>query len=229
MYKWGIATFIFLLVVFGVVATTFAIPPDPPDMPWQRDLGENYILHMTPNWVFDATPDYYYYDWIDWPSEGFKPSGLYYGDELVYKINSYFGYTTSVFFSDDKMSFFLFYPPYYSVDMLPELHGRRISGRVHQFYVGDQVQIFRGVERFYFGRENNIAYLLRIITLDERDIMFDLQSGIVLSDEVYEGDSYRPSILSYALIGLFIIAMAGMFLWSSTIKRNQRIYYQHYE
>jgi len=189
--------------------TTYATPPDEPDEPWYRYLGDGYTIHMTPSW----------------PEFDTRPSGLYRGDDLVYEINTYFDYQTRIFFSEDRMTFLLFYPPYYAVDEIPELDGRRILGRVHQFYRGNQEQIFWDVDRYYIIREGGVSYALRIITLDERDILFDLQAGNVVSDVEYEGNIQVP-MWSYIGIGLFFVAIAFVFMWSSSIRKKQRIYHQ---
>ena len=181
-----------LLVMLPVYADS---PPRPPEA-WQRDLGDGFVFHYTPN---------------EFEGQGYLPTGLYQDGELIYTVDVSLWGAGQLFFSNDRMSFM-------QADWWVMLRGDYNRWRenphgwaVRFFYRGEVVRYYEVFDlntnpgsfivsvshiqwdyqrKRYHDIENNT---LQVTTRNGRNITFDLSTGEIISNE----QAFMTATLAY--------------------------------
>jgi len=180
--------------------------------PEKIDLGDGLVFQMTP-------PHY--------EEQGYPKSGLYRDGELIYTHNISDTFFQSLFFSDDAMSVLVVPISYrgnirfYQQGVL--MHERRVAnlsrhGFPHieycEFGLGGIWQIHR---RTYHDRANN---RLRITTVENYEITFDLTTGYILSQYKISVQTAPPTNNNFMFI---VLCLIGIFALYKVVKNKKRI------
>ena len=189
-------------MVFAANASALSIPPPEPV---QIDLGDGLVFHITPTW---------------YEPKGYPTSGLYRDGVLVYTVDRD-SFWNPLFFSSDGMSF---------LELPTEWHGSNQTfirfyqeGVLsHRHYVRDLLKD-RGASLYpvcfvgpaweqwnqrYYDRDHNI---LRIVTVEDVEITFDLTSGRITSREGAGTSGLYTAIIGLGTIGAACV-LASMFV-----------------
>ena len=202
-----------LAIILGAATTAAASPPPP--LPRETHLGDGLVFWLTPQY-FEA--------------RGYPRSGLYRNEELIYSVDVDYGWwATTLYFSDDAMTLLRVGPWYYTVRFY------RHGVFVHEYSAFD---LLRGGERAmlrpepdifgssptwlfwelrYYNRRNN---LLRVTTVEDTVISFDLTTGLILSiEEPEEPPVQRNNNIVFFAIGAGVCTVALIVILTRRLAR----------
>ena len=223
MKKLAIILLCVLAIVLSTATTAAALTIIP--SPREIDLGDGLVFWLE---LPDNDPWFFGRDFPEndpWGVGHPKQAGLYKDGELVYSVDVDAGWWwTSLYFSDDAMSLLrvgqgrgtvrfyqrgVFVHEYSVFDLLRGGESAMLMPEPGTFQFSP---IWHFWEQLYYNRENN---LLRVTTVENTVISFDLSTGLILSME--EPPAQRNNGLVFIAIG------AGVCVVGLIIKRKRRI------
>ena len=187
-----------ILFLASYTTVAFAVPPVP-RTPWQIELEDGLVFHMTPqNQGYETA--------------GYKSSGLYQGAELIYAVD-FFIHRYQIFLSDDGLSFLVVRRNYSELMSPRGLNSLRtpsidrITGTVSVYYRGIPVDLYNMAASPLRHDQDNST--LRITTFDRRWVTFDLSTISVISERN----------IAAIVIGALVIALALIIYIAKKFKR----------
>ena len=210
------------LMIAICTSNAYALSIDPPE-PRRIELGDGYVFHTTP---------------ASYEAEGYPKSGLYLHGALIYAMDIEAFWSTP-YFSNDAMSLLMMpawgftgeqtsimfyqqgiYMHRYSVKNLLTDGGDSLLPYID--FIGPDWEHY---ESRYYDRGNNI---LRITTIEDLEITFDLSTGLItdapaqLSVSVLKpGENYEPAPdddINIGMVIMFVViafALCGVGVWWS--------------
>jgi len=219
MKKRLISLLCLLLFVFCPVVAYADEPPLPPT-PWYMDLGDGLVFHYRPEYENYSPHVFVWGTPTEFEAQGYPQTGLYLNGELIYTVEV--PIRRSLYFSSDGMSFLevrsgvstdgdMGIDTQYRFPIEPAVRFFEQGNLIHYYEVFDLVADPNSLlhsESFaqwdyqnerYHDQDNNT---LRVRTRDGRDIIFDLSTGLILSNK----RDFNPLIL-WASVTIAVLAV----------------------
>ena len=170
---------LFIFITSAFVLDAHVITPPSPE-PVQINLGDGLVFYLTP---------------LEFEERGYPQSGLYSNGELIYTFDEgiLWRNPNTIYFSNDAMSFLVLTGwhrgtiRFYERGVMTHYHEvRSLLRRRHRIL--DRTDEFGGSlawwikwDEIHYDRTNDI---LRITTIEDSEITFDLSTGAILSQHV---------------------------------------------
>ena len=202
-------------VIFLAFSATIAVAIPPSYIgPYQLELGDGLVLHMTDD--FSA----------GWDSDSYKPSGLYRNGELVYSIESFIPQDNLLHISDDGMHILAFWRNYRDHWMLASELGMDGSiGAIEVYYMGNVIDRFE-VAGLWFHPSgsrwhragDNTLHIITTGVLYRRELVIRLSNYAISSEQ---GHFNVRLIVPAILIPIAVIILALFLVKTLKIFRRE--------